>query len=110
MTPYATVYGQKPLSMTSYLLGPSNNHELDRTLHTREAILHTLKANLVMAQNKIKKQIDHHRLEHSFTEGDQEFLRLRPYKQASLKDKIPQKLTPKFFGPYKIIQRIGQVT
>jgi hypothetical protein len=37
------------------------------------------------------------------------FLHLQPYKQTSLKDKTPQKLAPKFYGPYEIIQHIGQV-
>jgi hypothetical protein len=44
-----------------------------------------------------------------FCKGDQVFLHLQPYKQTSLKDKIHQKLAPKFYGPYKIIQHIGQV-
>ena len=62
-----------------------------------------------MAQNRMKQQADQHRSERSFTEGDQVFLRLQPYKQTSLKKRVPQKLAPKFYGPYQIIQRIGQV-
>jgi hypothetical protein len=58
----------------------------------------------------MKQQVDQHRSEHSFNEGDQVFLHLQPYKQTSLKDKVPQKLAPKFYGPYQIIQCIGQVT
>jgi hypothetical protein len=109
MTPYEVVYGQKPLLVTSYLLGTSKVHVVDNTLHTREAILHTLKDNLVMAQNRMKQQANQHHSKCSFVEGDQVFLHLQPYKQTSLKDKIHQKLAPKFYGPYKIIQCIGQV-
>jgi len=36
-------------------------------------------------------------------------LRLQPYKQTSLKDKGSQKLSPKFYRPYQLLQRIGKV-
>eukprot|EP00253_Pinus_taeda_P024865 PITA_24865 len=47
--------------------------------------------------------------ERQFQEGDQVFWRLQPYKQTSLKDKGCQKLSPKFYGPYQVLQRIGEV-
>jgi hypothetical protein len=57
----------------------------------------------------MKQQEDQHCSEWSFAIGDMVFLRLQPYKQTSLKDKTPQKLAPKFYGPYEILQCIGQV-
>jgi hypothetical protein len=48
MTPYEVVYGQKPLSVASYVPSNSKVHAVDRTLHTRETIIRTLKDNLVM--------------------------------------------------------------
>ena len=58
MTPFEVVYGQKPPSVLSYLPGASKVQAVDLTLTSREAILHTLKENLVMAQNHMKKQAD----------------------------------------------------
>jgi hypothetical protein len=58
---------------------------VDQTLTVREAILHTLKENLVMAQNHMKQQADQGRSERQFEEGDHVFLCLQPYKQNSLK-------------------------
>jgi hypothetical protein len=109
MTPFEEVYGQKPPSVLSYLLGTSKVQAVDQTLTVREDILRTLKENLVMAQNRMKKQSDQGRSECQFAEGDQVFLRLQPYKKTSLKAEQCQKLTPKFYGPYTVLKCVGQV-
>ena len=62
-----------------------------------------------MAQNRMKRQADQGRSERQFAEGDQVFLRLKPYKQTSLKAEHCQKLAPKFYGPYIVLKRVGQV-
>jgi hypothetical protein len=74
MTPFEVVYGQKPPSVLSYLPGVSKVQVVDQTLTVREAILCTLKENLVMAQNRMKQQVDQGRSECQFAEGDQVFL------------------------------------
>jgi hypothetical protein len=76
-------------------------------LKVREAILRTLKENLVMAQNHMIQQPDQGHSERQFVEGDQVFLLLQPYKQTSLKDGHCQKLAPKFYGPYTILKGLG---
>jgi hypothetical protein len=58
MTHFEAVYGQKPPSVLSYLPGASKVHAVDLTLTAQEAILRTLKENLVMAQNRMKQQAD----------------------------------------------------
>jgi hypothetical protein len=44
-----------------------------------------------------------------FLVGDLVFLRLQPYKQSSLKKFGAEKLKPRFYGPYRVIQRVGEV-
>ena len=56
----------------------------------------------------MKQHADQHRSERSFVVGDWVFLRLQPYKQMSLKKaKNDNKLSPKFYGPEKVLQNIG---
>eukprot|EP00253_Pinus_taeda_P018621 PITA_18621 len=109
MTPYEAVYGQLLPSPTSYLKGCSKVQAVDQLLQHRATMLAHLRENLHQAQNRMKQQVDQHRLERQFQEGDQVFLWLQPYMQTSLKDKGCQKLSPKFYGPYQVLQRIGEV-
>jgi hypothetical protein len=57
----------------------------------------------------MKQQADQGHSECQFAEGDHGFLRLQPYKQTSLKAEHCQKLAPKFYGPYTMLKRVGQV-
>jgi hypothetical protein len=68
-----------------------------------------LKENPQTTQNRQKISVDKHRIEHSFEVGDLVLLRLQPYKQLSLKKSGAEKLKPIFYGPYRIMRRVGKV-
>ncbi|KAM1904015.1 hypothetical protein ACFX13_041456 [Malus domestica] len=57
----------------------------------------------------MKQQADKHRSERSFEVGDMIFLRLVPYQLQSLAKHPFHKLQPRFYGPFKVLQKIGQV-
>ena len=37
------------------------------------------------------------------------YLWLQPYRQSSLKKKGAEKLKPRFYGPYKVVRKVGEV-
>lgn len=69
----------------------------------------TLKDNLHCAQNRQKLYADKKRVECSFEVGDLVYLRLQRYRQSSLKWSGVEKLKPRFYGPYLIVGKIGEV-
>lgn len=104
MTPFEIVYGQSPPCVPTYEAGTIELYFLDQQLVSRGRILSQLKANLEAAQNRMKVQADKHRVEGEFAVGDLVYLRLVPYLHKSF-----HKLQPRFYGPYEVLERIGQV-
>lgn len=63
--------------------------------------------NLIRAKERIKKFTDRRCTERSFEVGDKVLLQLQPYKQSTTRGAMPHKLSPRFFGPYLILEKIG---
>lgn len=74
------------------------------------AQLDELKFQLMCAHQLMKNNEDKHRRDVHFVEGDDVFLKLQPYRQKSLACNYNEKLTPRFYGPYKIKKNIGKAT
>jgi hypothetical protein len=70
MTPFEVVYGKNPPSIISYMAGISKVQEVENNVSIHEAILITLKTNLAMDQNFMKKQVYQGHSERQFVEGD----------------------------------------
>jgi hypothetical protein len=67
-----------------------------------------LKERLAVAQNRMKLQADK-RSEREFQVGDMVLLKLQPYVQNSVVSRPCPKLAFKFFGPFKVLQKVGSV-
>jgi hypothetical protein len=50
-----------------------------------------------------------HKIERHFEEGDLVYLQLQRYRQPTLKQKVAEKLQPRFYGPYQVTRQIGEV-
>ncbi|KAL0449687.1 UNVERIFIED_CONTAM: hypothetical protein Slati_1525100 [Sesamum latifolium] len=57
----------------------------------------------------MKVYADKNRTERSFVVGDYIYLKLQPYRQNSLQLRRNLKLAPKYYGPFQVIEKIGEV-
>lgn len=109
MTPFEALYGRTPPSLSSYVPGSSKVGTLDELLSQRAQILKVLKFNLNRARNRMEQQAILKRTEKFFEEGDWVYLKLQPYRQISVKNRASPKLAKRFYGPFKILRRVGVV-
>lgn len=108
-TPYEALCGRSPPSMLQYVPITTKVQAVEDTLYDKDRIIKLLKDNLNHAKNKIKFFADKKRSTRCLEVGDFALLKLQPYKQTSLKSAMPQKLAPKYYGAYQILEKIGKV-
>lgn len=69
----------------------------------------SLLESLERAQNRMKQMADRKREKRSFEPGDDVYLKLQPYRQTFVSLRKNLKLTLKFYGPYKLLQKVGTI-
>jgi hypothetical protein len=107
-SPFEALYGYPPPTLMEYIPDTNKVEAVEDHLSQRQQAISLLKTNLAAAQERMKLQTDKHRQERVFQVGDWVYLRLQPFKQRSMHQKMG-KLAPKFYGPYQVLQRIGVV-
>jgi hypothetical protein len=70
-------------------------------------MLSKLKENLTQAQQRTKKYADKNRSDRVFNVGEMVYLMLQPYIHNAFGLHQNLKLTTKFYGPFKIMEKIG---
>ncbi|GJY20361.1 transposon ty3-G gag-pol polyprotein [Tanacetum coccineum] len=103
------VYGRPPPKFLPYVPGTTNIQVVDEYLCDRDELLRQLRANLLAAQHRMKIQADHHRRELEFEKGDLVFVKLQPYRQTSVATRVSNKLSPRFFRSYRLLDKVGEV-
>jgi hypothetical protein len=109
MTPFKALYGREPPYLTRYEPQVNDPPALQEELMERDKILQQLKSNLERAQQYMKKQADRHRSDITLQVGDLVLVKLQPYRQQSVALRKNQKLGMRYFGPFEIIARVGNV-
>jgi len=69
-TPFQALYGRPPPSIPDYISSTTSEPNLDTTLQERTQILHQLKTNFALSQQRMAKTENVGRRHHVFTDGD----------------------------------------
>lgn len=109
MSPFEAVYGVPPPVHLPYIAGDSPNDLVDRTCLSRELVIQLLKQHLRTAQHRIVQQANKHRTDRQFSVGDMVYLKLHPFHKNLLNNSALHKLAARYFGPFKIINKVGAV-
>nr|GEU83661.1 hypothetical protein [Tanacetum cinerariifolium] len=108
-TPFSAVYGREPPSLFPYTARETKNAEPEQQLVDRDDMIKLLGQNLQKAQDRMRNQANQKRRELSFQVGDYVFLKIQPYRQKTLAKCHYEKLSPRFFGPYRVKRAVGPV-
>lgn len=83
--------------------------DLMEWLEERQVITALLRQQLERAKQRMKSQANKKHSERSFEVGDSVFLKLQPYIQSSVAHRASHKLSYRYFGPYPVIGKVGEV-
>ncbi|GKC30489.1 ty3-gypsy retrotransposon protein [Tanacetum coccineum] len=109
MSPFQALYGRLPLSVIPYPPGSSKVAAVDKLLVERDKCLRQLKENLLAAKNRMETKANRGRREVEFNIGDKVLVKLQPYRQLTLARRLSNKLSKRYYGPYKVEARVGKV-
>lgn len=101
ISPYEITYGKPPLTLAPYTTGTSPVEAADSIFTTRQALHTKLQNCLLKAQMTMKNHADRHRRDVHFQLGDLVYVRLKPYRQLSVRPHYC-KLAKRFYGPYRV--------
>lgn len=108
-SPFEVLYGRAPRQFAIQNSSLPGHTDVEAWLRERAAMVPLIKQHLQRAQQRMKNQADKNRSERQFSVGDWVYLRLQPYVQTSVAPRASQKLGFRFFGPYLILQKVGNV-
>jgi hypothetical protein len=106
-SPFLVLYGYEPRHFGIDLSQAVQHEDIKNWLEQRDLMHQLVRHHLIRAQNKMKAQADKHRSFRSFSVGDSVYLKVQPYVQTSLAPRSSNKLSFKYFGPFKDIEKIG---
>jgi hypothetical protein len=106
-SPFVALYGYEPRHFGIQTDSVVSSPDLDQWLQDRESMTTLINQHLSRSRDRMKRQADKNRSERSFQVGVEVFVKLQPYVQSSLAPRSNQKLAYKFFGPFRVLSRVG---
>ncbi|VFQ83783.1 unnamed protein product [Cuscuta campestris] len=108
-SPFQALYGRPPPSLFPTMPVRSRVPAVEEILKERAELLQDIKTHLSRMQQRMRAQANQHRRDISFNVGDMVLLRLHPYRQHSLARPGSVKLGRRYYGPFEVLERIGEV-
>ncbi|KAD5803509.1 hypothetical protein E3N88_14869 [Mikania micrantha] len=109
ITPFQALYGYPPPIFVPYVPKDVRVAAVNELLTDREATIRLLQFALTRAHNRMKQLADKRRSDREFKVGDFVYVKLHPYGQSTLRASHFNKLGPKYFCPFMVIEKIGVV-
>jgi hypothetical protein len=109
MSPFEELYEYASPHIQTLSIPCNVQQEVQVTIAEKDHMLKTLQHNLTQAQNRMKKFADMKRTERTFEVGDMVYLKMQPYRETALGLRNALKLTSKWYGPYRVMKKVGQV-
>lgn len=109
VSPFKALYAYHPPQIGELSLPRTILPEARATVEEREKKREQLKGNLLQAQDRLKYFADLKRTERNLQVGDNVYIKVQPYRQNAFGLRGSLKLRSKYYGPYKVLAKVGQV-
>lgn len=103
------MYGRSPRQLGITSESTCSVPDLQHWLDERKLMQDLLRLHLERIRIRMKHQADKKGTEHSFEVGEFVFLKLQPYVQSSVAPRTHHKLLFKYYGPYEVLDKVGEV-
>jgi hypothetical protein len=109
-TPFKALYGMDLPPGILPQLKLTDHLDVLVILKERQLFTEMLKSHLAKAQNRMKIFAHNNRSDKSFQVGETILLKLQPYAQSYVVNRLFPKLAFQYFGPYEVVEKVGHTT
>jgi hypothetical protein len=108
-SPFQALYEYPPPQIQEIIIPEDALPETQATLREKDHMIKMLQKNLVYAQSRMKKFADAKRTPRNFAVGNAMYLKMQPYREKALGLGNAPKLTSKYYGPFRILSKVGNL-